>query len=94
MSKQLFKDNMRLNRGRLSSKSMEANMDYIYDYGSPAFVVYMETTKKLGIDNAAKIVYELDAREQNKLIKWIDSKPASLPVSDIELKVIRIKGDR
>ena len=94
MSNQLFKNKMRLNRGRLSSKAIEANMDYIYDNGAGVFIVYMETTKKLGIDHAAKIVSELTTAEQVELVRWLESKPASIPAGDIDLKVIRIQGDR
>ena len=94
MTQQKFKDTMRLNRGRLSSKHIEANMDYIYDNGSAPFVGYMLNTKKIGIDNAAKIVDELTRAEQSELITWLETKPATISAGEIELKVIRIQGDR
>ena len=94
MTNQDFKDEMRLNRGRLSAKHIEDNMDFIFDNGTANFVGYMLQTKKIGIDKAAHIVDELTASEQNVLIAWIELKPAMLPVNQIELKVIRIQGDR
>jgi len=94
MSKKLFKEKMRLNRGRLSSKSAETNMDYIYDNSSASFIGYMESTKKLGLDHAAKITDELSIAEQTELVKWLESKPSGISVSEIDLKVIRIITDR
>ena len=94
MTKQEFKDELRLNRGKLSSGRIEDNMDFIYDNASANFVGYMLSAKKLGIDKAANIVDELTNAEQNKLILWLEHKPATIKVGRIEFKVLKIIGER
>ncbi len=94
MTNQEFREKMRENRGRLASVKISDNMDYINTMGTNDFVNYMLTTKKLGVDKAAQIISDLTDDEQDELVLWLDSKSASIGVSEIDLKVIRIQGDR
>ncbi len=89
-----FKQEIRLDRGRLSATRIDTALDYIYNNATVDFTKYMLRTKKLGIENAANIVDKLTNSEQTELVVWIETQPANISSSAIELKVEIIIKER
>lgn len=87
-----FKDEMRRNRGRLTK--FDTQMEYIYDRGEVSFTYMVLNNKFIGLDTACDIIDKLTKREQITLVKFIDGTKPRPPISDIQLKVIRLINDR
>jgi len=92
MTLEEYKAELRLNRGKLSSKAMENAMETIYTDGSMEFSMHIVNSKDIGLEKAANIAFSLSVAEQTELMKYISG--GTRTIMNIDLKVMNIIGSR
>ena len=83
MTLEEYKTSIRKYRGHL--RSMDKDLEIIYDYGVSEFVDYSLTSKKMGVSKMAIIADNMNDVEQVDLITWLGVKGRSKTDIDIYL---------
>ena len=86
---QLFKQQLRLNRGRLAK--MDKEMSDIFICGSELFKEYALIHKHVGVTKMADIVKTLDYEKQDEFVVWVRGNVVD--VKAIDLKLLEMGGE-
>ncbi len=81
MTRQQFKDQIRTNRGRLTSNEQE--LEDIYLGGTGDFIDFMLNTKHIGVIKASEIANRLTTEQQDEFVEFVEATKAKR--NDIDL---------
>ena len=83
MTLQTYKEKIRTYRGHL--KSMDKELESIYDFGTEEFIEFSLTSKAIGVTKMAYIAENLSWDDQKEFIIWIHDGKRNKSAIDIKL---------